>query len=38
MLLEVRHPHARFHFGYGVFAPVLKFDSDSVFEAGATRS
>jgi hypothetical protein len=37
ILLEVRHMHARYHSAYGTFSPVLKFDSNSVFEATATR-
>jgi hypothetical protein len=37
ILLEIRHTHARHHSSSGAFAPVLKVDSDSVFEAAATR-
>jgi hypothetical protein len=37
ILLEVRHLHARYHSAEGAFAPILKFDYDSVFEATATR-
>jgi hypothetical protein len=37
ILLEVRHLHARHYFQSGAFAPVIKFDSDSVFEAAPTR-
>jgi transposase InsO family protein len=37
ILLEVRHLHAPYHYAYGAFTPVLKFDSDSVFEAAAAR-
>jgi hypothetical protein len=31
-LLDIRHLDARHHSQLGAFAPVLKFDSDSVFE------
>jgi hypothetical protein len=37
ILLEIRHIHARHHSAFGAFAPVLKFDLDSVFEATGTR-
>jgi hypothetical protein len=37
ILFEVRHLHARFHSASCAFAPVLKFDFDSVFEAASTR-
>jgi hypothetical protein len=36
-MLEVMHLHARHHSKSGDFAPILKFDSDSVFEATSTR-
>jgi hypothetical protein len=36
-LLEIRHTHARYHSSSRAFALVLKFDSDSVFEAAVTR-
>jgi hypothetical protein len=32
ILLEVRHLHAQYHHAFGAFAPILKFDSNSVFE------
>jgi hypothetical protein len=34
--MEIRHMHARFHSKTGAFAPVLKFDYNSVFGASAT--
>jgi hypothetical protein len=37
IMLEIRHLHAHHHSHSGAFAPVLKFDSDSVFEAALTR-
>jgi hypothetical protein len=37
VLVEVRHMHAWYHFAYRAFAPVLKFDYDSVFKAYARR-
>jgi hypothetical protein len=37
ILLEIRHTHARHHSSSGAFAAVLKFDSDPVLEATATR-
>jgi hypothetical protein len=37
ILLKLRHLHARHHFQSGAFAPIIKFDSDSVFEAAPTR-
>jgi hypothetical protein len=36
-MLEIRLLHARHHSHSGDFAPVLKFESDYVFEAAATR-
>jgi transposase InsO family protein len=36
-LLELRHLHAHHHSQSGTFAPVIKFDSDYVFEAAPTR-
>jgi hypothetical protein len=36
ILLGIKHLHARHHSQSGAFAPVLKFDSDYVFEAAAT--
>jgi hypothetical protein len=36
-MLDIRHVHARHHSHSCAFAPVLKFDSDSVFEAAVTR-
>jgi hypothetical protein len=37
ILVEIRHVHARYHSSSCAFAPILKFDSDSIFEATATR-
>jgi hypothetical protein len=37
ILLDARHTHARFHSHLHAFAPFLKFDSDSVFEAANTQ-
>jgi hypothetical protein len=37
MLMDIKHMHARYHSQSGAFAPVMKFDSDSVFEAEAIR-
>jgi hypothetical protein len=37
ILLELRHLHVRHHSQSGAFAPVIKFDSDSMFEAASTR-
>jgi hypothetical protein len=37
ILLKIRHLHARYHSSSGTFAPILKFDSDSVFQAFVTR-
>jgi hypothetical protein len=37
VLLDIKHLHARHHSQTGAFAPVLKFDCDSVFEAAVTR-
>jgi hypothetical protein len=36
-MLEIQHLHARHHSHSGAFAPVLKFESESVFEAVVTR-
>jgi hypothetical protein len=36
-MLEIPHLDARYHSSSGVVALVLKFDSDSVFEASVTR-
>jgi hypothetical protein len=36
-MLDIRHLHARYHSHSGAFAPLLKFDSDYVFEATITR-
>jgi transposase InsO family protein len=36
-LLDLRHLHARHHSQSGAFAPVIRFDLDSVFEAAPTR-
>jgi hypothetical protein len=33
ILLEIKHIHAKHHAQATTFAPVLKFDSDTVFEA-----
>jgi hypothetical protein len=35
--LEMRHLHTRHQSQSGAFAPVIKFDSDTVFEAAPTR-
>jgi hypothetical protein len=35
--LELRHLHARHHSQSYAFAPIMKFDSDTVFEAVPTR-
>jgi hypothetical protein len=35
--LEIRYLHARHHNSSCTFAPVIKFDSDSVFEAATAR-
>jgi hypothetical protein len=37
ILLDIKHLHARHHSQSGAFAPVIKFDSDYVFEAVVTR-
>jgi hypothetical protein len=37
IMLELRHLHARHHSQFGAFAPVIKFDSDTVIEAAPTR-
>jgi hypothetical protein len=37
ILLEMNNLHARHHSQSSAFAPVLKFDSDSAFEADVTR-
>jgi hypothetical protein len=37
IMLEIGHAHARHHSPSRAFAPILKFDSDSVFEASATH-
>jgi hypothetical protein len=37
ILLDIKHLHARHHSHSGAFAPVIKFDSDFVFKAVATR-
>jgi hypothetical protein len=37
ILPEIQHLHVRHHSHSRVFAPVLKFDSDHVFEAPVTR-
>jgi transposase InsO family protein len=36
-MLDIRHLHARHQSHSGAFVPVLKFDSDFVFKADATR-
>jgi hypothetical protein len=37
ILMDIKHTHARHHSQSGAFAPVIKFDSDSVFEVAVTR-
>jgi hypothetical protein len=37
ILLDIKHLHARHHAHSGAFAPVIKFDSDFVFEVVITR-
>jgi hypothetical protein len=37
ILLDIKHLHARHHSQSGAFAPVIKFDSDFVFEYVVTR-
>jgi transposase InsO family protein len=37
ILLDIKHLHARYHSQSSALAPVIKFDSDSVFEAATTR-
>jgi hypothetical protein len=37
ILHDARHTHAHFHSHLHAFAPFLKFDSDSVFEAANTQ-
>jgi hypothetical protein len=37
ILLDIQHLHARHHAHSGAFAPIMKFDSDSVFEDAVTR-
>jgi hypothetical protein len=37
ILLELRHLHARHHSQFGAFAPIIKFESNFVFEATKTR-
>jgi hypothetical protein len=36
ILLDIKHLHVRHHFQSGAFAPIIKFDSDYVFEVAAT--
>ena len=38
ILLEIKHIHAKHHAQTTAFAPLLKFDSDTVFEAAETQS
>jgi hypothetical protein len=37
IMLDIQHLHARQHAHSGAFAPVIEFDSDSVFEAVVNR-
>jgi hypothetical protein len=37
ILLDIKHLHARHHSQSGAIAPVIKFDSDFVFEAIFSR-
>jgi hypothetical protein len=37
ILMDIKHLHARHHSQSGAFVPVIKSDSDSVFEAAVTR-
>jgi hypothetical protein len=37
ILVDIKHLHASHHSQSGAFAPVIKFDSDYVFEAAVTR-
>jgi hypothetical protein len=37
IMLDIKHLHARHHSHSGAFAPVIKFDSDSMFEVVVTR-
>jgi hypothetical protein len=37
ILMDIKHLHARHHSQSGAFAPVIKFDSDYMFEAAVTR-
>jgi hypothetical protein len=37
ILLDIKHLHARHNAQSSAFAPVIKFDSNSVFEANVTR-
>jgi hypothetical protein len=37
ILLDIKHLHTRHHSQLGAFAPVIKFESDSVFEVVVTR-
>jgi hypothetical protein len=37
ILLDIKHLHARHPSQSGAFAPIIKFDSDSVLEAAVTR-
>ena len=37
IMLDIQHLHARHHAHSGAFAPIMKFDSNSVFEDAVTR-
>jgi transposase InsO family protein len=37
ILMDIKHLHARPHSQSGAFAPAIKFDSESIFAAAATR-
>jgi hypothetical protein len=37
IMLDARNTHARYHSHLNAFAPFIKFDSDSVFEASDTQ-
>jgi hypothetical protein len=37
ILMDIKHLHARHHSQSGAFAPVIKFESDYVFEVAVTR-
>jgi hypothetical protein len=37
VFLDIKYLHARHHFQSGAFAPIIKLDSDSVFEATVIR-